>query len=197
MGRQTAFPHGIGKDERMFKKISRILRRNDGDMEPFTAVFLLLTMLMLAFSLQAWRFHAVTNDVYLAMRSAAVAAVTENADALYAAESDMAGSAYTYTSTGWQPDADTSVITRMLTTHLGLRQNGGDWVKTNADGQELYRLSNLNVTVSNPFVPSEPPGTAPMLTVTVTYTLKTSFQSGVVVPVSVPMKVKAGIGGKF
>lgn len=181
----------------MLRKILRVLYRNDGDMEPFTAAFLLVVMLMLAFSLQAWRLHAVTNGVYLAMRSATVTAITENAPSLYAAETDMVGDAYAYTTTGWQPDEDISAITQMLTIHLGLRQNDDNWIKTNADGQELYRLSNLNVTVSNPYAPSGSPGTAPMLTVTVTYTLKTSFQSGVIVPVSVPMKVEASINGKF
>lgn len=181
----------------MSRKIRRLLCRNDGDMEPFTAAFLLVVMLLLAFSLQIWRLHTVTSSVYLAMRSATVAAVTENAPALYAAETDMAGDAYAYTASRWQSSANTSAITDMLTSHLGLSQNGGDWVKTDADGRELYRLSDLNVAISNPFAPTGVPSSMDKLTVMVTFTLKTTVQSGVIVPVSVPMKVEAGIGGKF
>jgi hypothetical protein len=93
---------------------------------------------------------------------------------------------------------NTSAITDVLANHLGLRQSGADWVKVDGDGHELYRLANVNVQVSNPQAPSGgDPGSAPMLTVTVTYTLKTTFQSGIVLPVSTPMKVSAGIGGKF
>lgn len=181
----------------MFQKVRRILRRKDGGMEPFTAAFLLAVMLMLAFSLELWRLHMVTTGINNAMRSAAVTAVTENAPALYAAETDMAGDAYTYSGSGWQSNVDASAITDMLENHLGLRQSGSDWIAYDAAGHELYRLSALTVQVSNPLVPSGDPSTADKLTVTVTFTLKTVWQSGIVLPVSVPMKIEAGIGGKF
>lgn len=181
----------------MLQKILRVLRRKDGGMEPFTAAFLLAVMLMLAFSLELWRLHAVTTDVNNAMRSATLTAVTENASTLYAAETDMAGDAYVYTGSGWQSNVDTSAITDMLATHLGLRQNGSDWIRYDTEGRELFRLSNLNVQVSNPLAPSGNPSTSDKLTVTVSFTLKTTWQSGVVLPVSVPMKVEAGIDGKF
>ena len=181
----------------MFQKIRRILRRKDGGMEPFTAAFLLAVMLMLAFSLELWRLHMVTTGVYDAMRSAAVTTITENASTLYAAETDMTGDAYTYSGSGWQSNVDTSAITDMLENHLGLRQSGSNWVKADADGHELYRLSALTVQVSNPLAPSGNPSIADKLTVTVTFTLKTIWQSGIVLPVSVPMKIEAGIGGRF
>lgn len=166
-------------------------------MGPFTAAFLLAVLLMLAVSLELWRLHAVTTGVYDAMRSATVTAVTENAPALYAAQTDMAGDAYSYTGSGWQSSVDTDAITDTLETHLGLRENGSDWIKTDGSGRELYRLANVNVQVSNPYAPSGDPGTAPTFTVTVSYTLKTTFQSGIVVPVSVPMRIAASVGGKF
>ena len=166
-------------------------------MGPFTAAFLLAVMLLLAVSLELWRLHAVTNGVYDAMRSATITAVTENAPALYAAQTDMAGDAYAYTGSGWQSDVDTTAIMDVLANHLGLLQSGSDWVKTDGSGHELYRLANVNVQVSNPYAPSGAPGTAPTLTVTVSYTLKTTFQSGVVVPVSVPMRIAASLGEKF
>lgn len=166
-------------------------------MEPFTAAFLIAVMLMLAFSVELWRLHAVTNGVYDAMRAATVTTITENAPALYAAQTDMAGDAYTYSGSGWQSDADTSAITEVLANHLELQQDGADWIKVDGGGHELYRLANVSVQVSNPYAPSGTPGTAPMLTVTVTFTLKTTFQAGFILPVSVPMKVSAGIAGKF
>lgn len=176
---------------KLFKKMLRVLRRKDGNMGPFTAAFLL------AVSLELWRLHAVTTGVYYAMRAATVTTITENAPALYAAETDMAGDAYTYTGSGWQSSVDTSAIADTLTGNLGLRQSGSDWIMTDHNGHELYRLSNLSVQVSNPFAPSGIPGTAATLAVTVTYTLKTSFQSGIVVPVSVPMRIEAALGTKF
>jgi hypothetical protein len=166
-------------------------------MGPFTAAFLVVVMLLLAFSVEVWRLHALTNGVYDAMRSATVTAVTENAPALYAAQTDMAGSAYAYIGTGWQSDADTSAITDVLANHLDLRQSGVDWVFYDGSGREVYRLVNLNVQVTNPYAPSGSPGNAPMLTITVTYTLKTTLQAGLAVSASVPMKVVAGLGGKF
>lgn len=181
----------------MLQKIRRILKRKDGGMEPFTAAFLLAFMLMLAFSLELWRLHAVTTGVYDAARSATVTAVTENASTLYAAETDMAGDAYTYSGSGWQSNVDTSAITDMLENHLGLRQSGCDWIAYDAGGHELYRLSELAVQVSNPLAPPGGPSTAEKLTVTVTFTLKTVWQSGIVLPVSIPMKIEAGISGKF
>ena len=182
----------------MLRKMVRILRQKNGNMGPFTAAFLLAVLLMLAFSLELWRLHSLSTGVYDAMRAGTETAVTENAPALYAAQTDMAGSAYVYTSGGWQSDVNTSAITDVLANHLSLRQSGSDWVKVDGDGHELYRLANVNVQVSNPQAPSGgDPGSAPMLTVTVTYTLKTTFQSGIVLPVSTPMKVSAGIGGKF
>lgn len=181
----------------MLQKIRAVLRRKDGGMEPITAAFLLIVMLMLAFSLELWRLHTITTGVYDAMRSATVTTITENASTLYAAETDMAGDAYTYSGSGWQNNVDTSAITDMLANHLGLRQSGSDWIGYNAGGHELYRLSGLTVQVFNPLAPSGDPSTADKLTVTVTYTLKTVWQSGIILPVSVPMKVEAGIGGKF
>lgn len=166
-------------------------------MEPFTAAFLLTIMLMLAFSLELWRLHSVTTGVYYAMRSAAVTVITENAPALYAAETDMAGDAYTYSGSGWESSVDSSAITEMMENHLGLRQSGSDWIAYDAAGHELYRLSALAVQISNTLAPSGDPSTADKLTVTVTFTLKTVWQSGIVLPVSVPMKIMAGIGGKF
>lgn len=182
---------------KLFRKIFRLLRRKDGNMGPFTAAFLLAVMLMLAVSLEFWRLHAITNGVYNAMRAATVTAITENAPALYAAQTDMAGGAYAYANSGWQSNVDTSAITDILENHLGMRRSGSDWVKASEDGHELYRLSNVNVQVSNPYAPSGDPGTAPTLIVTVSYTLKTSFQSGIVAPVSVPMRIEAALGGKF
>lgn len=166
-------------------------------MEPFTAAFLLAVMLMLAVSLELWRLHSVTTGVYDTMRAATVTTITENAPALYAAETDMAGGAYSYTGSGWQLSVDTSAIADTLASNLSLRQSGSDWVKTDSSGHELYRLSNLSVQVSNPYAPSGTPGTAATLAVTVTYTLKTSFQSGIIVPVSVPMRIEAALGTKF
>ena len=166
-------------------------------MGPFTAAFLVAILLMLAVSMELWRLHVITNGVYDAMRSASVTTVTENAPVLYAAQTDMAGDAYTYTGSVWQSNVNTSAITDMMENHLGLQQNGGDWVRTDADGHELYRLANVNVQVSNPYAPSGDPSTTPTLTVTVTFTLQTTFQSGIVVPVSVPMRIEAGLGGKF
>jgi len=181
----------------MLRKMVRILRQKNGNMGPFTAAFLLAVLLMLAFSLELWRLHSLSTGVYDAMRAGTETAVTENAPALYAAQTDMAGSAYVYTSGGWQSNVNTSAITDVLANHLGLRQSGADWVKVDGDGHELYRLAGVNVQVSNPYTPTGDPGSAPMFTVTVTYTLKTTFQSGIVLPVSTPMKVSAGIGGKF
>lgn len=166
-------------------------------MGPFTAAFLLAVMLMLAVSLELWRLHAVTTGVYDAMRAATVTTITENAPALYAAETDMAGDAYAYTGSGWQSTVDTSAIANTLASNLGLRQSGSDWIKADNSGHELYRLSNVNIQVFNPYAPSGTSGTAATLTVTVTYTLKTTFQSGIVVPVSVPMRVVAALGAKF
>jgi len=182
----------------MLRKMVRILRQKNGNMGPFTAAFLLAVLLMLAFSLELWRLHSLSTGVYDAMRAGTETAVTQNAPALYAAQTDMAGSAYVYASGGWQSDVNTSAITDVLANHLGLRQSGADWVKVDGDGHELYRLANVNVQVSNPQAPSGgDPGSAPMFAVTVTFTLKTTFQSGIVLPVSTPMKVSAGIGGKF
>jgi hypothetical protein len=181
----------------MLRKIVRVLRQKNGNMGPFTAAFLLAVLLMLAFSMELWRLHALSTGVYDTMLAGTETAVTQNAPTLYAAQTDMAGDAYTYSSGGWKSDVDTSAITDVLANHLGLRQSGSDWVKVDGNGHELYRLAGVNVQVSNPYTPSGNPGTAPMLTVTVTYTLKTAFQSGIVLPVSTPMKVSVDIGGKF
>lgn len=181
----------------MWQKISYVLREKRGDMNVFTAAFLTGLLLLLAFSVELWRLHTLSTGVYDAMRSGTETAVTDNAPALYAAEADMAGDAYAYTASGWQSEVDVSAVTDMLANHLGLRQSGSDWVRYDGNGHELYRLENVDIHVSNPFAPSGDPSTAPMFTITVTYTLKTTWQSGIVLPVSVPMKVCEGIGGKF
>lgn len=181
----------------MWQRILHVLREKRGDMSVFTAAFLTALLLMLAFSVELWRLHTLSTGVYDAMRSGTETAVTDNAPTLYAAEVDMAGSAYSYTASGWQADADTSAVTDMLANHLGLRQNGSDWIRYDGNGYELYRLANVNVQVSNPFAPPGDPSSAPMFTITVTYTLKTTWQSGIILPVSVPMRISEGIGGKF
>lgn len=181
----------------MWKRLFYLLRDKRGSMGVFTAAFLTGLLLMLAFSVELWRLHGISTGVYNAMRSGTATAVTDNAPTLYAAETDMAGSAYIYTASGWQADVDTSAITDMLANHLGLRQIGNDWVRYDGNGHELYRLADVEIQVSNPFAPSGDPSGAAMFTITVTYTLKTTWQSGVILPVSIPMKVCEGIGGKF
>lgn len=181
----------------VWQRIIHVLRDKHGDMNVFTAAILTVLLLLLAFSVELWRMHTLSTGVYDAMRSGTETAVTDNAPALYAAQADMAGDAYDYTSSGWQSDVDTRAITDMLSNHLCLKQNGLDWIRYDENGHELYRLANVNIQVSNPFAPSGNPSSAPMFTITVTYTLKTTWQSGVVLPVSVPMRVCEGIGGKF
>lgn len=181
----------------MWQRIIHVLREKHGDMNVFTAAFLTCLLLLLAFSVELWRLHTLSTGVYDAMRSGTETAVTDNAPALYAAEADMAGSAYDYTTSGWQADVNTSAVTDMLAIHLGLKQNGSDWIRYDGNGHELYRLANVNIRVSNPFAPSGNPSSAQMFTITVTYTLKTTWQSGIVLPVSVPMRICEGIGGKF
>lgn len=181
----------------MQKRFFHVLRDKHGSMGVFTAAFLTGLLLMLAFSVELWRLHTLSTGVYDAMRSGTETAVTDNAPTLYAAETDMVGSAYDYTASGWQSDVDTSAVTDMLADHLGLRQNGNDWIRYDGDGHELYRLADVDIQVSNPFVPSGDPSDAAMFTITVTYTLKTTWQSGIALPVSVPMRICEGIGGKF
>ncbi len=181
----------------MCQRVLHLLRDKRGSMGVFTAAFLTVLLLLLAFSVELWRLHTLSTSVYDAMRSGTATAVTDNAPTLYAAEADMTGDAYTYTASGWQADVDTSAITDMLANHLGLRQNGSDWIRYDGNRHELYRLADVNIQVSNPFAPSGDPSDAPMFTITVTYTLKTTWQSGIVLPVSVPMRICEGIGGKF
>lgn len=181
----------------MWQRIIHLLRDKRGDMNVFTAAFLTCLLLLMAFSVELWRMHTLSTGIYDAMRSGTETAVTNNAPALYTAETDMAGSAYAYTASGWQSDVDVSAITDMLANHLGLKQNGSDWIRYDGNGHELYRLADVNIQMSNPFTPSGDPSSASMFTITVTYTLKTTWQSGIVLPVSVPMRVCEGIGGKF
>ncbi|MFT8888260.1 MAG: hypothetical protein ABF449_07920 [Ethanoligenens sp.] len=181
----------------MRKRFFDLLRDKRGSMGVFTAAFLTGLLLMLAFSMELWRLHSISTGVYNAMRSGTEMAVTDNAPTLYAAEADMAGSAYDYTASGWQADVNTSAVTDMLENHLGLRQNGSDWIRYDGNGHELYRLADVDIQVSNPFASSGDPSDAGMFTITVTYTLQTTWQSGIALPVSIPMKVCEGIGGKF
>lgn len=181
----------------MLQKFLFALRDRRGGMGIFTAAFLSCLLLTLAFSVELWRLHALSTGAYNAVRSGTEAAIAGSAPALYAAETDMAGSAYVRTASGWQADVDTEAITDMLENHLGLRQSGSDWIRYDGDGHELYRLADVNVQVSNPFAPSGAPSSAPTLTITVTCTLKTTWQSGILLPVAIPMKVCEGVGGRF
>lgn len=179
------------------KKLLRLLRSSRGNMYPLAAAALVVLMLLLGFSEEYWRQHTLTNGVYNSVRSATEATIAKNAAVLYTGETDMAGNAYTYSGSDWASAVDTSDITDTLENHLGLQQSGGDWVKYDGSGHEMWRLSGFSIQTANPFAPSGDPSTAQRLTITVTFTLKTSWQSGIVLPVSVPMKVSAGIGGKF
>lgn len=175
----------------------RLLRSRRGNMYPLAGAALVVLMIFLGSSEEYWRQHTLTNGVYNAVRSATEATIAKNAAVLYTGETDMAGNAYTYTGSGWVSDVDTSNITDTLANHLGLRQSGGDWVKYDGDGHEMWRMSDVSIQTANQFAPSGDPSTAQRLTITVTFTLKTSYWSGIVLPISVPMKVSAGIGGKF
>lgn len=178
------------------KRFLRILRAKDGNMYPLVAAILLVFMIFLAVTIEIWRGHAVSTGVYNAVRAGTETAVTKNADALYTAQTDMTANTYAYSDNGWQEQVDTSAITDMLQNHLGLRQNGNDWIKYDSAGHELYRLAGLNVQISDPYAPAGSPGNAAQFTITVTFTLKTTFQVGAV-PMSTPMKISSGAGGKF
>ena len=181
----------------MWQRILRVMRDKRGSMGVFTAAFLTGILLLLAFSVELWRLHTLSTGVYDAMRSGTETAVTDNAPVLYSAETDMAGDAYAYTGSGWQSEVDVSAVTDMLANHLGLRQSGNDWIRYDGNGHELYRLADVDIQISNPFAPSGNPSDTAMFTITVTYTLKTTWQSGIALPVSVPMRICEGIGGKF
>lgn len=179
------------------KKLRRTLLSRQGNMLPLAAAWLLAVLLMLAGTWNYWRVHTLDNGVYNAVRAAAENAVAQNENTLYAGETDMAGSAYTHTGTGWVSDADTSAVTDTLANRLGLKQSGGDWIRYDADGHELYRLADLSIQTSDPPASAGNPSDAAKLTFTVTFTLKTSIQYGTLIPVSTPMKICAGVAGKF
>lgn len=180
----------------MMKKMLHLLRTKDGNMYPLVAAVLLVIMIFLAVTIEIWRGHAVSTGVYNAVRAGTETAVTKNAAMLYSSQTDMAANTYDYSDASWKSQTDTGAITDVLQKNLGLRQNGNDWIKYDDAGHELYRLAGLNIQVFNPYAPSGSVSNVAHFTITVTFTLKTTFQVSAV-PIATPMKVNVSAGGKF
>ncbi|MFT8888976.1 MAG: hypothetical protein ABF904_09185 [Ethanoligenens sp.] len=177
--------------------IKHLLRAKDGNMYPLVAAVLFVVMIFLAVTIEIWRVHAVSTGVYNAVRAGTETAVTKNAAMLYSSQTDMAANTYDYSDNdSWEDQTDTGAITGILQNNLGLRQSGNDWIKCDDAGHELYRLAGLNIQVSNPYAPSGSVSNAAHFTITVTFTLKTTFQVSAV-PIATPMEVNVSAGGKF
>lgn len=180
-------------------RTKRVLYGNTGTFAPLTAIILLCAFLLIGVTLERWRSNYTASGVNEAVRSSLISANIQNAETLYNGEQDMIGGSFTYdaSTNTWSEPVDTTPVTDLLSSKLGLTQEGSDWI-SEVNGQENYKIEGFTVTESQPAASDGTPDSTKSLTITASFTLEIPYNAGgTVTKISVPMNVPVGTQGKF
>lgn len=172
---------------------------DDGAFSILTAIIVLCVFLLIGVTLQRWRANYTASGVNEAVRSSLISANVQNAETLYNGEQDMIGGSFTYdaSTNTWSEPVDTTPVTDLLSSKLGLTQSGADWI-SEVNGQENYKIEGFTVTESQPAASNGTPDSTKGLTITASFTLEVPYNAaGTVTKITVPMNVPVGTQGKF
>ncbi|ADU27951.1 hypothetical protein [Ethanoligenens harbinense] len=183
----------------LFQRAKKALQSDEGNFTPMIALALIGVFLLIALGLESWRLNSTSDFVNEAVRSSLISANVQNAETLYTGEQDMIGGSFTYdaSTNTWSEPVDTTPVTDLLSSKLGLTQEGSDWI-SKVNGQENYKIKGFAVTESQPAASDGTPDSTKSLTITASFTLEIPYNAGgTVTKISVPMNVPVGTQGKF
>ena len=115
---------------------------------PFFVVILFFVLALIAVLYQ--NFTAITTgySTRAAMQKVALNAVTQNSAATYPSKREGYTGAYQKVGS-WQPAVEAIDPATQLTVMLQLTGEGEDLVKRGSGGEELYRLTNVQISTEN------------------------------------------------
>ncbi|MFT9075966.1 hypothetical protein [Ethanoligenens sp.] len=170
-----------------------------GSFAPLTAIILLCVFLLIGVTLERWRSNYTATGVNEAVRSSLITANIQNAETLYNGEQDMIGGSFVYNASTntWSEPIDTTPVTDLLSSKLGLTQDGSSWI-SEVNGQEIYKIEDFTVTEFQTAASDGSPDSTTGLTLTASFTLEIPYNAaGTVTKITVPMNVPVGTQGKF
>ncbi len=176
------------------KKAILLLTSCTGSMVPLVvAVAVAILFLILGVS-EYMRLVIIAAGVEDAMESAIVSTVNDNYDEVYHSVREGYAAGYEPTGAGFREAVDYGDIYGRLCFLLGLEEDGDGYTKT-TDGEKEYRISNLQVSVSNPALATE--GEAYYADGEMRLEVPVRFAGKMVAGLSIRMKVRAAYQEKF
>ena len=130
----------------------KYLKNNKGGMGIFVLglfIFLFLFVLIVALC-QNYSSFAVVKTVHSVMEKTAVTAIARQTENTYASKRESNHGAYQTDGIEWTEKIQSVDGATQLNKMLKIEQNGDTLTKYTVDGSLLYRLSNIDITISNP-----------------------------------------------
>jgi len=131
------------------RKIGNILRDKKGEMFPITVAIAICLMFLLLAAAEYFKLMITASGVRDAYEEAMIAVVTDNYNEVYACVREGYAAGYIPTGYGFNASVDNGDVEERLSNLLGLTESGGTLNKVTDAGNIQYKISNIDVSVSN------------------------------------------------
>ena len=136
-------------------RILKVLRCKKGNSYPLAICIALAIAIIASAGFEYMRLSLIAQGVRDGVQSAITSVAVENYDDVYASLREGYSGGYVNPGSGFNEQLDLGDVYARLVSVLGLRREGGYYVKYAGEVME-YRVSDLNVNVINsPFAPSD------------------------------------------
>ena len=181
------------------KTIIKILKDKKGLSMPLAITVVIVLIMLIAVISQYIRLNIIAKGVRDSLQSAVIATVNDNYNDVYHGVREGYAGGYQPSGGSFTASVNHGEIWNRLENLLGLEQNGGYRMKIIGDGEQEFRLSNLNVTVQNTALAPSDPSKTQRFTAEATIQLEVpvSFAGNALPPLSITLKVRAGWVNKF
>lgn len=178
------------------RKIRDIVSDTKGMSYPLTVALVLALLIALCVLAEFFRLSIIAYGVRNSLQKSVISVATTNYDEVYDGLREGYSGGYFMTGDGWEENLDYGDVYTWLDRLLGTNPDGSYHVKWQEDGYE-YRITNLNVSISNvPFAPGNA-GRNFEADVSVQLEIPLSFGWGILPPVRMTIRTKAAYMPKF
>ena len=179
-------------------KIKRIMRCKKAKSYPLTIAIVLSIIIIACAGFEYMRLMLIAQGVRDGVQSSIISVSTGNYSDVYASIREGYSGGYVNDGGGFSEQMNTGDVYSRLSSLLGLKREGGNYVKYSGDTVE-YKLSNLNVNVVNaPFAPSDRDSAQKFQAeATIQLEVPLSFGWGHLPPMRITLNVKAAWMPKF
>ena len=180
-------------------KIKKILRCKKAMSYPLVIAIALAIVIISCAAFEYMRLMLIAQGVRDGVQSAIISVSTGNYSDVYSSLREGYSGGYVNEGSGFNEQINTGDVYARLAGLLGLQKEGSHYVKYVDGGVIEYRVSNLNITITNaPFAPTDRDGSQRFQAeATIFLEVPLSFGWGHLPPMRINLNVKAGWTPKF